>query len=265
MRKVLATIALFCSGCFGQAPPLNPNQQIFASVSTTGPSAVVQNNGAAEHTFLYNFVNAPAQNCAAAIAGGAWSVFQFQGSGDGNTWFPLTSMYTSAVSGNAAAATSGLFTAYGAYPYVRVNVLIFGNSTACRLNGWYSGSLFPASPNDVNFQSTGLASGTTTASSSGDNLLLTTNPSNGQTFSLSEVLYGLAIYNGAAANTVNLYCKTASGGAINATLLTLTAFTGAYILPASIRGYFSCPVQNQIYVNLGNSTAVNVYALYRFE
>lgn len=126
-----------------QAPGANVVYQQILTGANTGPSNNVRNIGQSMHSVTVQFVNATAHTCSNPTL-----TLGFENSSDSAHYSPLGSVVI--VKGNSDLALTPVhLVAYGAYPYIRVNY-ISGDTTNCRINAFYTGTIYPIGVNGAN-------------------------------------------------------------------------------------------------------------------
>lgn len=161
-------------------------QRIVTDNATGLPSAVVRNIGQSQHTLFFTYTDS-----GGACIMGNFAPIYMEGSHDNSSWARISPVEAGIVN-TSGTNYLGWITAYGAFPYVRVN---FSSVPAlCKANAWYSGTVptvaFPQ-------MLLALASNyrTTYATPLGaDNTIVGNATATGRV-----VVYGLDVYNGSGA------------------------------------------------------------------
>lgn len=126
-----------------QAPGTSVVYQQILTSANTGPSANVRNIGQSMHSLTIQYLNAPSHTCSSPTL-----LLNFESSTDGSHYSVMGSPLI-VLSGMATGSTVNHLIAYGAFPYVRINYAS-GDSTNCRINAFYSGTIYPVSVNAFN-------------------------------------------------------------------------------------------------------------------
>jgi hypothetical protein len=190
-----------------------------------------------------------------------------QGSIDNVKWSQISTVGTNPTNANTNTTPIIAF-GIGLYPYLRVLYSNASNAT-CNLTIWYTGSISPnaysGSPRVVNdnFQTAYIH-----FSSSGDNIVAscstTLNTPN-------IVLYGLYLYNPAAANTLNIGTGVSTGFVTWLTLTSFQQYAQLSAMPVTGKPYFvsysgvSGNPFAELNIKLTNSSEVDGFAVYRCE
>ena len=289
MKKII--IGLMVSvGLFAQASPNSVAQLIALNdVSTTQQVIGIKaanNIGQNSHQVYVYSSDITASSCS---SNGSWSGnVALQGSTDGSTWLQVGTNISNFLSGDGSQfvqTNSRPLVAFasGIYPYLRV-VYKNTNATNCQTTIWYTGSISPQAytanlraVND-NFIYTPFK-----VALMGDNDVLTSsNECNGVTTASNSfaggilTVYGLYLYNPAAANTVILKFGGGTNTSGLAPWLTLTSFQQyaqfngmplskiPYYVAYGISKLVNATGQTVI-LNLANATEIDGYVVYRCE
>ena len=130
MRNVAILMLLAAGVAFGQTGPVYA--KVLSNSVTTGATASIR---LASNNQFHQLTVYPSDITASSCSGGWSGQVQLEASTDGVTWIQFGNPIT------AVADSTGAYTSTaGAFGYVRVNY-VSGNTTACALSVWYSGTI----------------------------------------------------------------------------------------------------------------------------
>jgi hypothetical protein len=265
MRRTLLTLFLACGACFGQGSS-TIGVKVFSNIAATQASSPLQNIGQGSHLVQVIEVNAPAQSCTTDT-----NIFvRLESSLDNVTWTPFGAPI-STVQVDPFGNLTGSTVAFGAFPFIRINVVGF-SSTQCRLTAYYSGTLYPSgltsslSGVQSNYQHTF----NEISSGAGKYTIVSTPNGLGRI-----VVYGLTITNeSASATTFQMYENSTSncsggaslGGILQLTTTGLAAGQTIPIGPSTVPVYVGLSTTNDaLCIQTTNAGVLHVSLVYRVE
>ena len=284
MKRAPVIFVFACAACFGQGSntillnvfrtPSNPTGQI-----STYPQAstAIQNIGQGSHLIQVIETNATGQTCNTSDGN---ILVRLEASLDNTLWTPVGTPITLAIA-DVFGHITGSTIAFGAFPFLRVNVLSFSN-ISCVLTVEYSGTLYPSSLNPAlssvqsNYQTANAEINSTTGIGGGALNLLIGGDGPGSGPGGRIVIYGLFVTNeGATTTTVRLYETTSSSCSTGSILGVPFSAIGTgvlagqtYSFPTSAVPFYTGKVANgtsNLCAQIGNSNYISVTVIYRIE
>lgn len=202
-------------------------QRIVTDNTTGLPSNVVRNIGQSQHTLFFTYTDS-----GGACVMGNFAPIYLEGSHD-NASFVRISPSEAGIINTSGTNYLGWISAYGAFPYVRVN---FSSVAAlCKANGWYTGTVpTVAFPQMLMALSSSYRTAYFTPLGA-DNTIVGNATATGRV-----VVYGVDVYNGSGAPaSIQLNEKTSCAGAIAGYALNRAGLPdkGSVTWPASLVPY----------------------------
>lgn len=244
LKKLIEVGCLFAGFAWGQntgqnvvsliTTPLTTITGTTTYISPIGSNVSLQNIGQTNHTVVINVT--------AATTTGSNNIniaCGMQASIDGSNWASIGVASNYVFSQTQGVPNNYLCNGYGAYPYIRSNVVLtfVGSPSSITFSIGYQGSSIPANSltdisgvlNDMQF--------TQVAALTGGAVLTTLiSGSVGQ----SVVVYGIGIYSDATSSDLEFICVAPSGNSIMFRAFEL-GVQRVQIYPLSFRPYFACP------------------------